>query len=203
MGLRDRAHVCLHAEQAVAGRPFTDPAATAEDCSILAVLQATLKRAAGGDRRPGARSFADEVGRHHVVVPDWTALATARPAAMVGFFGQARDDVDHAAIIALEHDIVGRATSFSGLLAYHNAQLASGQWGNLVVFRSPAGTAAMTADPVHTAAVARTPQHYRSLRLHRGVLADGCLGAAQAHVEETLYLDFGETPTWRALRAYA
>jgi hypothetical protein len=162
MGLRDRAHLRLDAGQPVAGRPFTDPAATAEDCAILAVLQATLKRAAAGDRGPGAMSFTDEVGRHHVVVPDWTALAAARPAAMVGFFGQARDDVDR--------------------------------------HRRGAGR---TADPAHTAAVARTPQHYRSLRLHRGVLADGGLGATRAHVAETVYLDFGETPTWRALRVYA
>jgi hypothetical protein len=34
------------------------------------------------------------------------------------------------------------------------------------------------------------------------VLADGCLGAAPARIGETLYLDFAETPAWRALRSY-
>src|SRR5205085_2215163 len=120
--------------------------------ATLVVLQATLRRAAASGARGEVMSFADESGRHHVVVPDWEALAEVRPAAMVGFFGQARDHVDHAAIIALEHDIVGRAATFSGLLAYHNAQLASGQWGNLVVFRSPIATADVTAGPLHAEA---------------------------------------------------
>ncbi|HEY3613008.1 MAG TPA: hypothetical protein VGK92_04850 [Gaiellales bacterium] len=167
------------------------------------MLQATLRRVAAGGPREATLSFADDAGRHHVVVPDWRALADVRPAAMVGFFGQARDDVDHAAIIALEHDIVGRAAAFPGLLAYHNAQLESGRWGNLVVFRAAFGTAQVTVDPVHAEAVARTPVHYRSLRLHRGVLADGCLGEAPPLLHETLYLDFGEQPAWRALRGYA
>jgi hypothetical protein len=194
--------VRLQAKALVVGRPFCDPTNTAADCATLGLLRATLTHAASRSRAPVLR-FADEVGDHHVVVPDWEALAAARPAAMVGFFGQARDDVRHEAIIALEHDIVDRARAFPGLLAYHNAQLASGQWGNLVVFRSPDDTADVTGDPMHVAAVALTPRHYRSLRLHRGTLADGCLGGAPAVVAETLYLDFEESPAWRALRAYA
>jgi hypothetical protein len=34
------------------------------------------------------------------------------------------------------------------------------------------------------------------------VLADGCLGGAPPRIAETLYLDFAETPVWRALRSY-
>jgi hypothetical protein len=202
MASPDRPPVRLQGDQLVAGRAFTDPVLTGDDCATLGTLRAMLKRVADGPRGH-PRRLADELGRHHVVVPDWTALASAQPVAMVGFFGQAREDVDHAGIIALEHNIIGRATAFPGLLAYHNAQLASGRWGNLVVFRSHAGTADVTGDPVHASAVARTPHHYRSLRLHRGSLADGCLGDVAPVVDETLYLDFGETPAWRALRAYA
>jgi hypothetical protein len=192
----------LQGDELVAGRAFTDPALTAEDCAILAALRVALARAAAGPRAPVLR-FADDVAEHHVVVPDWTALESARPAALVGFFGQTRTDVDHARISALEHEIVGRAAAFPGLLTYHNARLASGRWANLVVFRSQAGTADVTSDPVHASAVALTPRHYRSLRLHRGALADGGLGEAAAVIHETLYLDFGETPAWRALRVYS
>jgi hypothetical protein len=201
MAAPDGSPVRLQGNQLVAGRAFSDPALTAEDGALLAALQTTLKRAAAGPRAPVLR-FADELAEHHVVVPDWAALESARPAAIVGFFGQTRADVDHAGISALEHEIVGRAAAFPGLLAYHNARLASGRWANLVVFRSQAGTADVTSDPTHAAAVALTPRHYRSLRLHRGALADGCLGEAAAVICETLYLDFGETPAWRALRAY-
>lgn len=196
------APVHLQADQLVAGRSFSDPALTDADCATLGALRATLRRAAEGPRGDVLR-FADEVADHHIVIPDWAALESVRPAALVGFFGQARSDVDHAAIGAFELDIVGRAATFPGLLAYHNARLASGHWANLVVFRSTAATAGVTGDAIHASAVALTPRHYRSLRLHRGVLADGCLGEAEGVVRETLYLDFGETPAWRALRAYA
>ena len=191
----------LHSEQHVAGRAFCDPAHTDGDLATLALLRATLTRVAGGQQASALR-FADEIGAHAIAVPDWTALASAQPAALVGFFGQARDDVDHAAIVALEEDIVARAATFPGLLAYHNARLGSDRWGNLVVFRAAADTAAVTRDPLHHSAVAATPRHYASLRLHRGVLAEGCLGAAPAAIHETLYLDFGDAPAWRAVRAY-
>jgi hypothetical protein len=194
--------VQLQADQLVAGRRFSDPALTDVDRATLGTLRAALRRAAIGSRAEALR-LADEVAEHHIVVPDWAALASVRPAAIVGFFGQARAEVDHAVIGAFELDIVGRAATFPGLLAYHNARLASGGWANLVVFRTHAGTTAVTGDPIHASAVARTPHHYRSLRLHRGVLADGCLGEAEAVVHETLYLDFRETPAWRALRVYA
>jgi hypothetical protein len=196
-----RAHLHLQADQTVAGRGFSDPVHTARDGATLTQLRVALARAAAGPRATVLR-FADDIGEHRIAVPDWRALETLRPVAIVGFFGQARDDVDHGAIVALEHDIVARAAAFPGLLAYHNARLADGQWGNLVVFASSADTAGLLGDPIHQDALARTPRHYASLRLHRGVLAGGCLGAAPARIGETLYLDFAETPPWRAVRSY-
>ena len=195
------AHVRLQADQRVDGRGFSDPAHTGRDAAILARLRTVLARAAGGPRAAALR-FADDIGRHQVAVPDWHALERSRPVALVGFFGQARTAVDHQAIIDLEADIVARAAAFPGLLAYHNAQLADGQWGNLVVFGAYPDTAGITRDAVHRQAVARTPEHYASLRLHRGVLDDGCLGAAPARIGETLYLDFAGSPAWRAVRSY-
>jgi hypothetical protein len=192
----------LRADERVARRAFSDPAHTECDLATLTRLRDALRRAAGG-RRSSALRFADEIGVHHVVVPDWAALEQPRAVALIGFFGQAREDVDHSAILALEHDIVARASGFPGLLAYHNARLANGHWGNLVVFTSHAETAGVVRDSTHVSAVASTPRHYASLRLHRGVLADGCLGAAAAAIEQTLYLDFADSPAWRALRVYA
>ena len=193
--------VTLGADEQIAGRVFCDPAHTPRDVAVLALLRAAMQRAAGGRRAPELR-FADAVGVHHLAVPDWEALAARRPDAVVGFFGQARAGVDHAPIIAIEKDIVARAAEVPGLLAYHNARLADDRWGNLVVFDSPSATGALAGDPQHAAAVARTPEHYDSLRLHRGALADGALGEAPITVGETLYLDFAETPAWRAVRTY-
>jgi hypothetical protein len=193
--------VPLRADVRVAGRAFCDPDRTEGDLVTLAQLRDTLARAAGS-RRANVLQVVDEIGVHQLAVPDWAALERSQPAALIGFFGQARAEVDHAAIVALERDIIARASTFPGLLAYHNARLANGQWGNLVLFTSHTETAGLARDGTHLSAVARTPHHYASLRLHRGALPDGCLGTAAAVVSETLYLDFGESPAWRALRVY-
>jgi len=191
----------LGADEQVEGRAFCDAGHTPRDRATLGRLRSALKGAAGGARASELR-FADGVGVHHLVVPDWNALEERRPVAVVGFFGQTRPGVDHAPILAIEEDIVARADEVPGLLAYHNTRLASGRWGNLVVFATPAATSALAHDSRHLSAVARAPQHYASLRLHRGALADGCLGAAAIAIGETLYFDFAETPAWRAVRTY-
>ena len=105
---------------------------------------------------------------HRIAVPDWAALARDRSAVGVGFFGQARADVDHEPIVVMEDEIVERAASLDGLLAYHNALLEPGRWANLVVFASVSAVDALRGDAVHEAAIALTPVHYASLRLHRG-----------------------------------
>lgn len=186
----------------LAGRAFCDPAHTGRDRETLAALRGALRRAAAGPRA-GILRFADEIGEHVVAVPDWAALEQRRAVAVIGFFGQARAGVDHSRIVALEHEIVSRSPAFPGLLAYHNARLVDGQWGNMVVFASRADTAAVTSDPVHADAVGHTPRHYASLRLHRGVAEDGPLGTSGVTIGETLYLDFSERPAWRGLRVYA
>jgi hypothetical protein len=191
----------LGAHERVAGRAFCDPAHTASDRATLARLRDALKRQAAVERR-SVLQFADEIGDHYVAVPDWEALARRQPVALVGFFGQSRERVDHSPILQLEQDIVARAAAFPGLLAYHNAALGEGHWGNLVLFASRAAVASLAPDPMHVRAVASAPSHYESLRLHRGSLADGLLGTADVVLEETLYLDFSSRPAWRGLRAY-
>jgi hypothetical protein len=191
----------LGASERVEGRAFCDPVHTRDDGAILARLRRSLAEAARGPRAAELR-FADTAGVHHLVVPDWDALAERRPIAIVGFFGQARPEVDHAPIIALEEAIVARASELPGLIAYHNARLSDDRWGNLVAFASPADTAVLAGDDQHADAVASTPRHYASLRLHRGGLADGCLGPAGVAIRETLALDFAQVPPWRALRLY-
>jgi hypothetical protein len=139
---------------------------------------------------------------HWLVVPDWEQLAQVAPATAIGFFGQARLDVDHAPILALEHELLARAETIAGLLAYHNVRFADGQWGNLVVFAGMDDPAGMGANVRHAEAVARTPRHYRSLRLHVGTLETGALGEREPRLARTLYLDFATRQTWRAVRHY-
>jgi hypothetical protein len=192
----------LAAHDQVAGRAFCDLAHTTRDRATLVRLRDAVKRRAG-DQRGSVLQFTDEIGEHFVAVPDWEALSRPQPVALVGFFGQSREQVDHSPILQMEQDIVARAAAFPGLLAYHNAALGEGHWGNLVLFASRAAAASLAPDPMHARAVASAPSHYESLRLHRGSLADGLLGTADVVLDETLYLDFSSRPAWRGLRVYA
>jgi hypothetical protein len=176
---------------------FDEPARVTEDLELLERLREALRTA---PRRTGEQRFRRGAEQHRLAVPDWDALERTRPAAGVGFFGQARSDVDHEPIVGLEDEIVARAGDVAGLLAYHNALLEPGRWANLVVFAAADAVGGLRGDPVHEAAVALTPRHYSSLRLHRGALADGALGTAPFALGRTLFLDFSQAPPGRSVR---
>jgi hypothetical protein len=193
----------LTPEEQVPERPFADAAHTRDDLVILRAMRELLAQRLRAGTLPapdaGPLEHADGTA-HWLCVPHPEALAGARPVAAVGFFGQARADVDHGPIVEREHAIVARAAAFDGLLTYYNLRLASGRYGNLVLFASAPAKAHVTADLVHGEAVARTPQHYHSLRLHHAELADGVLGAGELELLRTRYLDFSASDVWSALR---
>jgi hypothetical protein len=164
----------------VLGREFTDPARTLDDLAALARLRASLAARV----RSGF---------------ELSVLASPGPVFGVGFFGQARD-VDHTPILNLERDLLARAPQFPGLLAYYNVRFATGQWGNLVLFVSEDDPVRVRSDPTHLEALARTADHYRSVRLHRLRFPDGAVGQTAPALESTLLIDFTETPPWRAVR---
>ncbi|MDX6731053.1 MAG: hypothetical protein QOC54_1001 [Baekduia sp.] len=176
---------------------FDDPAHVQEDIDLLERLRSALRTA---PRIAGEQRLELGGELHRIVVPDWRALAAGRAVVGVGFFGQARNGVDHAPIAVLEDEIVDRAAALGGLLAYHNALLEPGRWANLVVFAEPAAVGGLRFDAMHETAVSLTAAHYASLRLHRGDLPDGALGAARFALERTLFLDLEATPPRRWIR---
>lgn len=145
-------------------------------------------------------AWTDTGDSHWLVVPELRALVHSRPAFGVGFFGQAREDVDHSPILDLEQELLARAPLLPGLLAYYNVRFVAGQWGNLVLFAREDDPVRVRSDPTHLEALARTAEHYRSVRLHRLRFPDGAVGPAPAALESTLLIDFSETPPWRAVR---
>jgi hypothetical protein len=182
-------------------RPFAAVEHTRADLQVLRAMRRTIAARLRGETLPppDAGPLQEPDGTEHwLCVPDPVALAAARPLAAVGFFGQARTDVDHAPILERERDIVARAARFDGLLTYYNLRLADGSYGNLVLFASPLAKGHVTADVVHCEAVELTPRHYRSLRLHHAELADGVLG--ELELVRTRYLDFSCEPAWSAVR---
>ncbi len=184
--------------EAVPGREFTDPARSLDDLAALASIRASLVTRARSGLPGGAWTVAGE--SHWLVVPELRALVQSRSAFGVGFFGQAREHVDHTAILDLEQNLLARTRFFPGLLTYYNVRFATGQWGNLVLFASEGDRAHVRSDATHLEALARSADHYRSVRLHRLRLTDGAVGDAPAVLESTLLIDFTETPPWRAVR---
>jgi hypothetical protein len=142
--------------------------------------------------------------RHWVVVPRPVALLEARDVTTVGFFGDLRLGMDHAAIYQLEAQIVRRLGRYAaaGLLSYYDAELEHGVHGNLVLFGTREVPAAWHGDVVHARAVAQAPRHYRCVRLHRGVIRGPFPGTGHVVVERTHYFDFGREPAWRGVRRF-
>lgn len=188
----------LSSGQAVSGREFTDPARSLDDLAALARIRASLVTCVRSGLAGGAWTVAGE--SHWLIVPELRALAQSRPAYGVGFFGEAREHVDHSPILDLEQDLLDRASLFPGLLAYYNVRFMTGQWGNLVLFARQGDPVCVRSDPTHLEALARTADHYRSVRLHRLRFPDGAIGGAPPALESTLLIDFSETPPWRAVR---
>ncbi len=182
------------------GRPFSDPEATAQDLAALEAMRAALREHA--EKRSTDGTWIDRSGAAHwLVAPRPERLLERAACLAIGFFGQARVDVDHQPIISLEHAMLARAEEIRGLLAYHDVQFAHGQWGNLVLFEDGTDTGPLRIEQHHAEAITRAPGHYHSLRLHRGRLPDGPLGSRELELVTTLYLDFAETPPWRAVRS--
>ena len=190
--------VHLDPGEAVAGRAFTDPARTLDDLAAVARLHESLAMRVRSGFGGGTWTVAGS--SHWLVVPELRVLAQCRPVFGVGFFGQARE-VDHTPILNLERDLLARAPRFHGLLAYYNVRFATGQWGNLVLFASEDDPVRVRTDPTHLEALARTADHYGSVRLHRLRFPEGPVGRTTPALESTLLIDFTETPPWRAVRA--
>ncbi len=190
--------VSLSPGEAAFGREFTDPDRSLDDLGAVARIRASLAARVRSGLAGGVWAGAGE--SHWLVVPDLRGLVESRPAFGVGFFGQAREHVDHAPILDLERELVARAALFPGLLAYYNVRFATGQWGNLVLFTTRVEAGRVRSDPTHVDALERVADHYRSVRLHRLTFSGGAVGDAAPKLESTLLIDFSETPAWRAVR---
>jgi hypothetical protein len=190
----------------IEGRPFTAPEATAAD---LATMDRMLRRLRGHiaslpamEARRDDR-FVDPVdGAHHtIIVTDVPSASTLAPLTAVGFFGQARQDVDHAPIVELEQRLIAGMAGAPGPLVYHNVWWPGEGWGNLVLFASLADESAWgRADPLHIESVRRSPGHYHSIRLHIGSVPGGLGAPGRIRLLRSKYLDYGENPAWRAIR---
>jgi hypothetical protein len=201
----------LEAGELVEARPFTHPARTFGDA---AVMSAMLQR-----QREVVRSWSDETTsaairrdgsggerRQYLAVPSADALLQARDVTAIGFFGQTRDS-DHSVLFQLERDVASAFPRYAaaGLLSYFDLELEDGSYGfgNLIVFSTPDVPREWFANAAHERAVAVSPGHYHSIRLHKGTIPGPFLGESDVAIERTKYFDFDCDPAWRGLRVFA
>jgi hypothetical protein len=156
--------------------------------------------------QPAQRSrddhFADPDGQgiHWIVITDTDRVRASDDLVLVGFFSQARLEVDPRPIIELESALVADMPGQSSPLVYYNVHWPGVGWGNLVVFTDAEAERAWGHDPRHHEAVARAPAHYHSVRLHVGDLPGGIFGGGAIHLRRTRYFDFSGPEPWRANR---
>jgi len=195
-----RRYQALGARQRLRGRAFTDPEHTLADIAVMDRMLTRLRlEARSWPSPPISVELLEHKAagwRHWLVVPRTSALLTARQVTAVGFFGDQRRGMDHAAIYQLEAEIAGRLARYAaaGLLSYYDAEFERGVHGNLVLFGTPEVPSEWHSDLVHARAVALAPHHYRCVRLHRGRIRGPFLGTGGLAVERTRYFDFGEEP---------
>lgn len=150
---------------------------------------------AGGPRRDG---FTDDEGEHLIVLPHPELLSVTGDLTAVGFFGQARSDVDDTPILDLEDALIDDMPSNPGLVAYYNVHWPDSGWGNLVLFADEEAKDGWGHDRRHLESIDLSPRHYHSIRLHNGVLPGGLPGRDGLRLVCTKYLDFDRP--WRAVR---
>jgi hypothetical protein len=202
--------VQLARDTLVEGRPFAAPANTKRDTAVMQEMLARMRGAARSwlaSPPPGSGTLVrqlDAAGlRTWIRVPDRAALLAAPELTTIGFFGQPRDDVDHAPIDELETSIVETLEEVPGVLSYFNLELAQRDFGNLILCAAPDVPVRWRAHDVHRLAVALAPSHYHSARLHSGTVPSRLVGDAELVVLSTRYYDFDSEPAWLAIRTFA
>ena len=203
----------LGPEELLSDRPFTHPENTVREAGVMQTML-EHERGLAGEWRDAAdapervvSNENDEAGlRHLLVVPDTVALAAASDVTAIGFFGKARESVDHSVLFGLEEELVARMPAYSeaGLLSYYDVELAlpKGSYGNLILFSTPDVPKAWYRDEVHRRAVELSPGHYHSVRLHKGHVSGPLLGGGRLTIERTKYLDFQNGEVWFGLRQF-
>jgi hypothetical protein len=202
--------VVLQPDELVAGRPFTDPENTWSDADAMRTMLRCQRSVARSWASEGAEQTIDgpvqefelEGRRHWLAVPDPGALLAAPRLTAVGYFGQARDDVDHAILYELEAEVIAGFGAYVevGLLSYYDMQLEGERYGNLILFGSPEVPKEWYTDSAHGRAVSLAPRHFHSVRLHKGSIPGPLLSDADVTIERTKYFGFDPEGVWQGIR---
>jgi hypothetical protein len=200
----------IAAGKGVPGKPFTDPCWTTADLATLRELAARITDCAcEPSRRDGWSRWRDDVADYLLLVPSWERLDATSEADGVGFFGQLRPNPGGVFPPHLERSVADAGGRDGWLLAYCNARFRERESdgaprnANLVVITSRAAAGSLAHEADHIEAVGLSPNTYRSIRIHRLSVGGSPTCQSDIRVRETLYVDFAQSPPWRAVRRMA
>ena len=203
--------VNLEPDQILDERPFTHPAHTSADKSILgSILECLRDKMRSHEELPSEPrplvlfEKTAENRRRRIVICNPEQLLADRQITIVGFMGVKRPDVDRTPLDLVDEELIAGFPQFPGVLSYCSVQQASGNWANLVLLRDPSDLSHWASGPRHAfAAKAMAPDYYEYIRLHNAVLEGGVLSDSAIVIHQTKYYDYDEVPPWRAVREHS
>lgn len=193
--------------------PCSDPALYEPDRELLGYmlqdLRVLMRRMHAGEieLQPYESLQWDVHGlARRTVICDPAGLDRESDVCVVGFFGERRrGTTTQKRIDRLERELVAQFRDHPGVLSYSSIELVDDYWANLVVHTDPVDRERWRAgDPHREAAEDASPDHYRSVRIHHGVVPQGVRWSNNIRLLRTKYWDYGETstgqPVWEAIR---
>jgi hypothetical protein len=163
-----------------------------DDVAVMRTMLARLRELAPAWSEPAVH--VKEPGpdglRVWIRVPDVERLLAAPELTTVGFFGDARAEVDQQPIHDLEAEVVETLEWAPGVLVYFDLELENGSYGNLILLTDDDAPAQLQTHELHRLAVELTPLHYHSARLHYGHVGSPLLGDADLVLTRTRQFEF-------------
>ena len=195
--------------------PCTDPSLYEADEQLLAYmlqdLRALIRRRHNGELELAPYEVltwsVHGLARTQVIC-DPNGLAEQRDVCIVGFFGERRGNPEtQPRIDWLESALRDEFRHVPGVLSYSSIELFADYWANLVVHTAEQDREVWRNRELHReAAEDASPAHYRSVRIHHGVVIGGVCSSNTIRLVRTKYWDYGDDPAqppWTAERGLA
>lgn len=182
-------------------RPFTNPAMLEHDRAILVDMIRDLD----SRRESSPQLDQPKQGRDRLIVTDAGRAHGASPAAIVGFFGQRREDGSTQVAAEIEKvnaTMLRGFASFPLLLGYVSRLLPDGfNYANLVVLASSDGIRLWRNRDDHVPAASQlSPRYYSSVRIYNGAVPCGLGCWDHLSLDVVKYWDYVDVPVWQAVR---
>ena len=193
----------------VTGRPFTNPAGSQFDLTVLQYmlekLCRVLRKTPANPKGPRPLVlFFDELGGrlHRIALARPEVLMNSNDLAVVGFCGQKRRGIDRGPLDVVDDDLIAELPAHSHILSYSTLELECGNSCNLVLFSEPHGISHWSRSEKHAVAVSMSSEYYTVIRLHNALLPGGLMSNNKLILIRTKYIDYQEQTPWRAVREF-